>query len=178
MNANGKDEELKDIEDAQNIDDDDTMAEDDLYTELDDAGREEMDTLVGREVVGLDVWEDSLGDDEEEPVKPEDRVFFDCDLLLADGAALELYAAAVYPDPDGDPIAGMDAISKVISRLADEHLELIDFDSADEEGGLALAFGKDEKTDLVVAASAWMVSEWTEGDEDEEDEDDDPENDA
>ncbi len=38
--------------------------------------------------------------------------------------------------------------------------ELLDYGEVDEEGGLALAFGHDEHVHLVLASSAWMVSEW------------------
>ena len=71
---------------------------DDLYTELDDERRAELDSLLGQKVLGLEVWDESLGDEEEsEPVKPEERVFFDCDLLLEDSIALELYVATRLP---------------------------------------------------------------------------------
>jgi hypothetical protein len=174
MKGNGMDEEFKDIGNPLGFDEGDETLEDDLYTVLDDAGREELEELVGLKVVGLDVWEESLSDsEEEEPVKPEERVFFDCDLLFDDGLALELYAAAAYPDPDGEPVQGMDNITAVIEKLADQNLELLDFDQADEEGGLALAFGVDDQTQLVLAASAWLVSEWEEEEEgDEEDQGD------
>lgn len=169
MKVNGKDEEFKDVE-PLGFEDEDEDLEEDLYTVLDDASREELDEIVGLKVVGLDVWEESLSDsEEEEPVKPEERIFFDCDLLFEDGLALELYAAAAYPDPEGEPIKGMDAITGAIEKLADDNLELLVFDQADEEGGLALAFGHDDKTHLVLAASAWLVSEWEESDEEEED---------
>ncbi len=172
MKGNGVDDEFKDMGNLQGFDEVDETLEDELYTVLDDAGREELEELVGLKVVGLDIWEESLSDsEEEEPVKPEERVYFDCDLLFEDGLALELYAAAAYPDPDADPVQGMDNITSAVEKLADQNLELLDFDQADEEGGLALAFGRDDKTTLVLAASAWLVSEWEEeGDEDGEDE--------
>jgi hypothetical protein len=175
MKGNGDGKGSGDPDDIGNIQDIAGTEEevgDELCTVLDEPSRAELEELVGVKVVGLDVWEESLGDGEdEEPAPPAERVFFDCDLLLEDGSALELYAAAVYPDPDGDPIKGMDRISEVVERLADEKLELVDFDQADEEGGLALAFGHGEHTDIVVAASAWLISEWEEtegGDDDEE----------
>jgi hypothetical protein len=160
MKGNGLDEEF---EGEGPFDETDEVLDDELNTVLDDAAREELDSLVGLQVVGLDVWEESLSDDENEPpVKPEERVFFDTDLMLQDGVALELYAAAAYPDPEGEPLKGMDEITAALERLADQNLVLLDFDQADEEGGLALAFGGDEKVQLVIAAGAWVVSEWEE----------------
>jgi hypothetical protein len=144
---------------------------DEFYTELDDDRQAELNEFVGLSVAGLELWDTSLGDeDAEAPVTPENRTFFDVDLLFEGGLALELYVASVYPDPDGDPITGMDAIYEVIGKLSDDNLELLDFDQADEEGGLALAFGKGEDTKQVIVASAWMVSEWEESDEDDDDE--------
>ena len=177
MTGNGDDEESGDLGDIQDIEDlaeGDEISDDELITVLDDASRAELDELVGLKVVGLDIWEESLSDGEdEEAVTPEERVYFDCDLLLEDGSALELYAAAAYPDPEGDPLTGMDQISQAVEKLADDKLHLLDFDQADEEGGLALAFGADDKTLLVVAASAWLVSEWEEEEEGEDEESED-----
>lgn len=161
MKNNGKDEPIEVFEPGDD--------NDEYYTELDDDRQAELNEFVGLPVVGLELWDTSLGDDEAaEPVTPENRTFFDVDLLFEGGLALELYVASVYPDPDGDPLTGMDAIYEEIGKLSDSSLELLDFDQADEEGGLALAFGKGEDTRQVIVASAWMVSEWEESDEDDE----------
>lgn len=167
MKGNGTDEEF---EGDGLLDETDEVLDDEVNTVLDDATREELDNLMGAKVVGLDVWEESLSDDEdEEPPTPEERVLFDADLMFEDGIALELYAAAAYPDPDGDPVKGMEQITAVLEKLADQQLQLMDFDQADEEGGLALAFGADDKVQLVLAAGAWLVSEWEEELESEDD---------
>ena len=146
------------------------MADDELYMELDDERREELDEMLGLKVMGVEVWEESLGDDEKDPPKASERIFFDCDLFLESNQALELYVAAAYPDPDGDPVAGLSTIYDTVGALADGELELLDYGEVDEEGGLALAFGHDEHVHLVLAASAWMVSDW-EADEEEEEPD-------
>jgi hypothetical protein len=112
-------------------------------------------------VLGLELWEESLADEEEdEPVSPESRVFFDCDLYLDENQALELYVTSAYPDPNGEPLSGMDAIFDAVGKLADDGLELVDYGEADEEGGLALAFGHGETVEMVLVCSAWMVSDW------------------
>jgi hypothetical protein len=46
-------------------------------------------------------------------------------------------------------------------------MELMDFDQADDEGGLYLAFGHGDAVELVLVSSAWMVSEWEEEEEEE-----------
>jgi hypothetical protein len=162
MSKNGMEEEFEGFDEA---------ADDDLYTELDDDRRAELEEMVGLKVLGIELWEESLGDEEEsEPVKPEERVFFDCDLYLDDNQALELYVTTAYPDPDKDPVTGVDAIFDVVGKLADDKLELIDYGEADDEGGLALAFGQNDKVKLVLVASAWMVSEWEPDEDDEDDE--------
>jgi hypothetical protein len=62
----------------------------------------------------------------------------------------------------------LSAIYDVVGKLADGELALLDYGEVDEEGGLALAFGHDEHVHLVLASSAWMVSEWeAEGEPDE-----------
>lgn len=151
---------------------------DEFYTELDDDRRAELEELVGLKVVGLELYEDSLGDEEGEEIAPEDREYFDCDLFLEDNVAIELYVASAFTDPNGDPITGMDQIYDVVGRLSDENMALLDYDQADSEGGLYLAFGQGDDVELVLVASAWMVSEWEpeeEGDWDEEDWDEEEE---
>ena len=144
------------------------IVDDTLNIQLDEALRAELDELIGVTVVGIEVWEESLGDeDEETPVKPEERLFFDCDILLESGAALELYVTTAYPDPEGEPITGMEDIFVAVGGLHDGAMELLDYDDADDEGGLALAFGREEKVHLVLVASAWMVSEWDPAEEEE-----------
>ena len=155
MKNNGTDEEREDY---------DQVSEDELYTELDDDRRAELDDMIGLKVVGLELWEESIGDEEEGgQVDPEERAFFDCDLYLEDHLALELYVASAYPDPKSDePITGIDNIYEIVGRLADENMELMDFDQADDEGGLYVAFGAGDQVKLVLVASAWMISEWEE----------------
>lgn len=155
------------------LDDYDEMGEDELYSELDDDRRAELNEIVGLKVLGIELWEESIADEEEEqPPTPEERVFVDCDVYFDDNVALELYVAAVYPDPDGEPVAGVDNIFAAMGRLADDNLELVDFGEADEdEGGLALAFGRGDTVQMVIVANAWMVTDW-EPDEDDELEDD------
>ncbi len=163
MKNNGKEEVMDVFEPGEE--------DEDLYTELDDDRRAELDEFVGLHVAGLELWETSLGDDEaDEPVTPENRALFDVDLLFEGGMALELYVAAIYPDPDGDPVTGLDKIYEVIGKLSDDEMLLLDFDEADDDGGLALAFGKGEQTQQVIVAGAWMVSEWEEDEEGEQEE--------
>ncbi|MBM4458423.1 MAG: hypothetical protein FJ011_11750 [Chloroflexi bacterium] len=155
MSNNGRDEQFEEF-----LEDEDQ----ELFTELDDQACEELDQLVGLKAVGIEMWE-ATEEDEEEPIPAEEQIFFDGDIFLEDGLALELYMAAAYPDPEGEPIMGIDAIFDAVGRLADDHLELIDFDQADDEGGLAVAFGASDDVKLVLVASAWMVSEWEEEEE-------------
>lgn len=161
MANNGVDDQLEEFDEG----------EDELYYELDDDRRSELDEIVGLKVLGIELWEESIADEEEEqPPAAEERMFVDCDVYFEDNVALELYVAAVYPDPEGEPLMGVDAIFAAIGRLADENLELVDYGEGDEEeGGIALAFGRGEAVQLVIVANAWMVTDW-EPDEDEEDE--------
>jgi hypothetical protein len=155
MSDNGRDSPMDELEE---------MPEEAAYTILDEERREELDSLLDLNVVGieLEVWDESDDDSEEEPA------LFDCDLFLDEGQALELYAAAVYPDPEGDPVRGADPIFDIVGTLVDDELSLLDYQQADEEGGLLLAFGKDDEVRMVLLANEWMVSEW-EADDEEED---------
>jgi hypothetical protein len=147
MSDNGRDNPIEDLEE---------MPEEAAYTVLDDERREELESMLDLKVMGieLDVWDEDEEDSEEEPT------LFDCDLFLDEGQALELYAAVAYPDPEGDPVKGADPIFEVVGKLVDDELALLDYQQADEEGGLLLVFGKDEDVRLVVLANEWMVSEW------------------
>ena len=163
MNDNGKDDVIEIFEPGEE--------DDELYSVLDDDRRAELDELVSLHVEGLELWETSLGDeDADEPVTPENRAFFDVNLLFEGGMALELYVATVFPGPDSDPVVGLDGIYEIVGKLSDDQLELLDYDQADEDGGLALAFGKGDKTHQVIVANAWMISEWEESDEEEDEE--------
>lgn len=141
------------------------------YSELDDERREELDSLLDLRVLGieLDVWEEPA---DQGPATPEEPMIFDCDLFLEADQALELYAAVVYTNPEGEPVKGADAIFEAVGKLVDDDLALIDYRQADDEGGLALAFGKDDEARVVLVANEWMVSEWEadlEGEEPDED---------
>jgi hypothetical protein len=155
MSDNGRDSPMDELEE---------MPEEGAYTILDEERREELDSLLDLNVVGieLEVWDDDDDDSEGEPA------LFDCDLFLDEGQALELYAAAVYPDPEGDPVRGADPIFDIVGTLVDDELSLLDYQQADEDGGLLLAFGKDDEVRMVLLANEWMVSEW-EADDEEED---------
>jgi len=159
MSDNGKDTPIEEPEE---------MPEETAYTVLDDERREELDAMIDLKVLGieLEVW------DEEEEDSGEAPTLFDCDLFLEEGQALELYAAVAYPDPEGEPVKGADPIFEVVGKLVDDELALLEYQQADEEGGLLLAFGTDEEVRLVVLANEWMVSEWETDDEGEEGEDD------
>jgi hypothetical protein len=147
MSDNGRENSIENLEE---------MPEETAYTVLDDERREELDSMLDLKVMGieLEVWDEDEEDSGEEPT------LFDCDLFLDDGLALELYAAVAYPDPEGDPVKGADPIFEVVGKLVDDELALLDYQQADDEGGLLLAFGKDEEVSLVVLANEWMVSEW------------------
>jgi hypothetical protein len=154
MSDNGRDESYDDLEES---------AEVFAYSELDEERRQELDGLLDLKVLGmeLDVWEESAGEEAgAASPSPEESVIFDCDLFMEEDQALELYGAVVYVDPEGDPVKGSDAIFEAVGKLVDGELALIDYREADEEGGLALAFGEDEEVRLLLVANEWMVSEW------------------
>ena len=78
--------------------------DDDLYYSLDDDRRAELNEMVGLKVLGIELWEESIADEEGvQPPAAEDRMFVDCDLYFDDNLALELYVTSVYPDPEGEP---------------------------------------------------------------------------
>jgi hypothetical protein len=158
MSDNGKDTPIEEMEE---------MSEEEFtYTELDDERRAELDDMVDLKVLGieLEVWDEDENDQDGDPA------LFDCDIFLDEGQALELYAAVAYPDPEGEPVKGADPIFEAVGKLVDDELVLLDYQQADEEGGLLLAFGKDEDVRLVVLANEWMVSEWEADMEEGEDE--------
>lgn len=154
MSTNGLEAEFEGFEEFD---------EGEYYTRLDEDREAELNELVEEKlkVLGVELYEDTEDEEEEEPVKPEERIFFDCDLYLEDNQALELYYAIAYTDPEGEPIAGIDNIFELVGRLADEGMQIIDFGEADEEeGGLALAFGNGDDVKIVIACEAWMITEW------------------
>jgi hypothetical protein len=161
MEDNGYHPEPEDLEET------DAISMDDLYTVLDDEVREDLDEMLGQTVVDVNLWEESIGDEEGELPAAEDRTYVDCDILFENGLVSELFIASVYPDPDGDPLKGLEPIAERLNGLIEQSLQLMEYDQADEEGGLALAFGDGDKVKLVIAANAWLISEWEEEEEEE-----------
>lgn len=160
MSKNGVEEEFEGLEEFDG----------EYYTRLDEDREAELNELVEErlKVLGVELYEDTE-EESEEPVKPEEQIFFDCDVYFEDNQALELYYAVAYTDPEGDPIAGIDAIFELVGRLADEGMHIIDFGEADEEeGGLAIAFGAGDSVKVVIACEAWMITEWEPDEEGEE----------
>jgi len=132
-----------------------------LQTGLDDDMRLALNELIGQRVVGVETWGGAPeGWEGGESATLEESTLLDCDLLMEEGVVLELYTILAYPDPESDPIEDVDETLDAIDLLVDDSLELVDYDQVDEEGGLALAFGKSDQVQIVFTAGAWAISEW------------------
>lgn len=126
---------------------------DELYEEL-------SEVVVGEKIVGLALWEASLADDEEagEPA-PDERVIVDLDLYLENKFYLELYGTLVFPDPQSDPLQGLEQIGKMVSGLIEQGVWLDEI-AATEEDELVLILYRERQPQLYLNVGGWTLSEW------------------
>lgn len=137
-----------------------------FQTELTDEAYEELVELEGSQVVGVAFWDSSLADelDEEEP-EDEARSVLDLDLYLEDNALLELYGAVLYINPEDGPLMGLAAMEEALIGMVDSESVLQEI-AESEDGALVLVFAAEDAVNLLIAVSAWVVSEWDELPED------------
>jgi hypothetical protein len=141
-----------------------------IETELNPVSMVELQSLQGRVVQGLALWQDSIADEEmEEEATDENRVFVDFDLYLEGQELLEIYAATVYQDMDDEPMAGLSEIANVLGGITGKGAVLSEV-TMDDEDGLVLVFTTEAQESLIVAPSGWVMGYWDNLPEDEEDE--------
>lgn len=133
-----------------------------LMTTVDDEQYDELCDLAGQRVAHVALWEDSLADAlAESESDPAAQVTFDLDLYLEEGVYFELYGVQLYPDPDAEPLQGLDATQHRLLSLVDQGLWL-DEVAVGEEDELVLVLGHAQEPVLYLAAGAWLLEEWEE----------------
>jgi hypothetical protein len=124
----------------------------DLYNEL-------VEQVESEKVVGMALWDESLADDEDAPVQPEERDVFDFDLYLEDHLYLELYATYIFEDPEGDPLRGLDQIGRIFSGLIEEGIWLDEIATTAEDE-LVLILSRNYQPKLYLNVGGWTIEEW------------------
>ena len=133
-----------------------------LYTAVDDELYDELSQLAGQKIVHVEVWEDSLSTAlEGEEVAPQEQASFDIDLYLADGAYFELYSAACFDSPDGDPWQGLETVSGRLIAAAKQGAALQEI-AVDEEDQLVLVLAYAGGKQIYLPVAAWLIEEWDE----------------
>ena len=133
-----------------------------IQTVVTEKDMQSLRALEGKLLTTLTLWEDSLAyGDEDEAVPEAERIFFDCDLYLADRQLLEVYGASAYFDPDGEPLQGMEVITEALGELAEGGNVVAEVGS-DAEDGLVLVFAADDEATMIMAVSGWVLSTWDE----------------
>jgi hypothetical protein len=123
-----------------------------LYNDL-------VDTVEGEKVAGLALWEESLADDEGAEVSPDERDVFDMDLYLENHRYLEIFAAYVFTDPEGDALRGLDQLGKMFSRLIERGLWLDEI-AVTEDDELVLILSRNQQPQLYLNVGGWTVETW------------------
>jgi hypothetical protein len=123
-----------------------------LYNEL-------VAQVEGEKVVGLALWEESLADAEDETVPPAMRDVFDFDLYLENNLYLEIYAAYIFNDPEGEPLRGLEQIGKIFSSLIEEGIWLDEI-AVTEEDELVLILSRNHQPQLFLNVGGWTIEEW------------------
>ncbi|MCD6291304.1 MAG: hypothetical protein J7M34_12430 [Anaerolineae bacterium] len=125
----------------------------------------QLQTLQGKSVQGLALWQNSIADEElmelDGDVSPENRIFVDFDLYLEGHVLLEIYAATIYRDLDEAPIMGLDAISQALGDMTEQGTILSDV-AMDDEDGLVLVLTTQDGVSLIIAPSGWALGHWDE----------------
>lgn len=135
-----------------------------LQTTVDDELYDELNELVGQQIVYVEVWEDSLGgameDDEVTLAKPTGESAFDIDLYLADGVYFELYSVSCFDDPDADPWRGLEVATKRLQSVA--RRGVLEEVAVDEDDGLVLVLRDARRQLIYLSVGAWLLEEWDE----------------
>ena len=123
-----------------------------LYTAL-------VEQVEGEKVVGLALWDESLADEEDVSVDPEEREVFDFDLYVENNLYLELYATYIFEDPEGDPLRGLDQIGKIFSSLIEDGVWLEEV-ATTIENELVLILSRNYQPKLYLNVGGWAIEEW------------------
>lgn len=142
---------------AQNGNDDEELdfhqeVTEELYQEL-------VDSVEGQKVAGLALWEESLADEEGAEVAPDRRDVFDLDLYLDNHLYLEIYAAYIFSDPEGEALRGLDRIGKMFASLIDRGLWLDEI-AVTEDNELVLILSRNQQPQLYLNVGGWSVEPW------------------
>jgi hypothetical protein len=132
------------------------------FIHLDDEQYTELIGLEGQAVVHAAVWEDALADalaDLSDAAHESAGV--DIDLYLKDGVYFELYGTFCYPSLDEEPIVDHAALESHLAALIRAGLRLAEV-AADEDEGLVLVLGQEQRPRLYIQVGAWLLNEWEE----------------
>ncbi len=137
-----------------------------LHTTVDDEMYQELSELTGQRIVYVGFWDDSLADAvEQSETDPATQNEFDLDIYLEDGVYFELYGTYCYPDPNSEPMVGLEPVSEYVGELGQRGMWLEEV-AVDENDALILVLGDQGTTKLYMAVEGWLLEEWDELPED------------
>lgn len=139
------------------------------YTAVDDEMYAELVELAGQQVVHIELWEDSVLDELAAQPAVAGQDSFDLDLYLDDGVYFELYSAAGYVDPEGEPLVGHETVQTILLEQMRRGLWLREV-AVDEGDALVLVLGDnpaeppaaEQSPRLYLAIAGWLIEEWDE----------------
>lgn len=120
-----------------------------------------VETFEGERVVGLALWDESIADDDDAEIDPDERDVFDMDLYTETQLYFELFAAYAFTDPDDEPLRGLDQIGKMLSDLIESGLWLDEI-AATEDNELVLVLSQNRQPKLYLNVGGWSIAEWDE----------------
>lgn len=118
-----------------------------------------VEAIGGERVVGLALWEESIGDEEGEKPSAQTRMLFDLDLYLENNLYLELYGAFLFPDPESDPLRGLQQTGTILRTLIEEGVWLDEIAGTDEDE-LVLILSRNHQPQLFLNVGGWSLEEW------------------
>lgn len=137
-----------------------------LQVDLDEEAFVQLDALLDRMVLSMILWTEPLATALSEELSPEERDMLesvvDVDLYFEDNYLLELYNAMVYESEDEPYVAGIDRITKLLTRAVEQGIRLTEIAEEAESGAPIFIFEKvKDEGELLVVADGWIIDTWT-----------------
>ncbi len=136
-----------------------------VQVDLDEEALLQLDALLDKVVMSMTIWTDPLVTALGEELSPEEQEMLesmvDVDFYFEDHYLLELYNAMIYESEDEPYVAGIDRITRVLSRAVEQGIRLVEIAEEAESGAPIFIFEDVEgEGSLLVVADGWLLDTW------------------
>ncbi len=136
-----------------------------VQVDLDEEALLQLDALLDKVVMSMTIWTDPLVTALGEELSPEEQEMLesmvDVDFYFEDHYLLELYNAMIYESEDEPYVAGIDRITRVLTRAVEQGIRLVEIAEEAESGAPIFIFEDVEgEGSLLVVADGWLLDTW------------------